>query len=132
MSTNRFQRIREDHSKETAEDYVELIGALIRERGEARAVDLAEHLGISHVTVSRTIQRLAREGYVTSQPYRAIFLTPKGADLASAAQSRHELVRDFLLSLGVSAQVAETDAEGLEHHVSEETLAAMKAYVERS
>ena len=131
MTPNRFQRTREDHSRERAEDYVELIEALIQETGEARAVDLAERLGISHVSVSRTVSRLQREGFVTSQPYRSIFLTPKGLELAAAARKRHALVLDFLRALGVPPEVAETDAEGIEHHVSEQTLAAMQRFLER-
>jgi DtxR family manganese transport transcriptional regulator len=128
-SADRFQRTRDDHSRERAEDYVELIDTLIKETGEARAVDLAQRLGISHVTVSKTVQRLQREGYVTSQPYRAIFLTEKGKKVAAASRERHELVLKFLLALGVPADVAETDAEGIEHHVSEATLQAMRTYL---
>jgi DtxR family manganese transport transcriptional regulator len=129
MSTNRFQRTREDHSRELAEDYLEMIESLIRERGEARAVDLAQRLGVSHVTVSKTVRRLQREGWVTAQPYRSIFLTEKGAELAEASRRRHDLVVDFLLSLGVAAETANADAEGIEHHVSEETLAAMRRFL---
>jgi DtxR family transcriptional regulator, manganese transport regulator len=129
---NRFQRTREDHSREKAEDYVELIDTLIREKGEARAVDLAERFGISHVSVGKTVRRLQREGYVTAEPYRSIFLTEAGAKLASEARERHELVRDFLLALGVREEVAEVDAEGIEHHVSEETLEAMRRHLARA
>ncbi len=131
MSTNRFRRTREDHSRETAEDYVELINALIAERGEARSVDMAERLGISHVAVSKTIQRLQREGLVTMQPYRSIFLTDEGKKLAASSQQRHELVHDFLVALGVPENVAEQDVEGIEHHVSEETLLAMKEFLSK-
>jgi len=130
MPTNRFQRTREDHSREKAEDYVELIDSLIKESGEARAVDLADVLGISHVTVSKTVQRLQREGYVKSQPYRSIFLTDKGTELAQAARIRHALVHDFLIALGVDEENAEADAEGIEHHVSSQTLDAMKQFLE--
>jgi DtxR family transcriptional regulator, manganese transport regulator len=129
MGTNRFQRTREDHSRERAEDYVELIDALIREKGEARAVDLAERLGISHVSVSRTIQRLKREGFVTMEPYRSIFLTESGTALARQAHERHALVLRFLVALGVPDDVADTDAEGIEHHVSEQTLEAMRRFL---
>lgn len=111
---------------------MELIDSLIKETGEARAVDLAERLGISHVTVSKTVQRLQREGYVTSQPYRSIFLTDMGRALAAASRERHELVASFLLALGVPADVAEVDAEGIEHHVSAATLKAMREFVEKS
>jgi len=129
-SADRFQRTRDDHSRENAEDYVELIEALIEETGEARAVDLAERLGVSHVTVSKTVRRLQREGFVTTQPYRSIFLTDKGRAVAAASRARHDLVLRFLMSLGVSADVAETDSEGIEHHVSKETLVAMRRFLE--
>jgi len=129
MPTNRFQRTRDDHRREKAEDYVELIDSLIQQLGEARAVDLADRLGISHVTVSKTIQRLQRDGYVTSQPYRSIFLTPKGTELARAARERHALVHGFLIALGVDQENAEADAEGIEHHVSSQTLEAMRGFL---
>ena len=77
-----FQRIREDHRVEIAEDYVELISDLIETNGEARLVDLASHLGVSQPTVNAAIQRLQKEGFVDSKPYRSIFLTEKGRDLA--------------------------------------------------
>lgn len=125
---NRFRRTREDHSRELAEDYVELIDELQLEKGEARAVDLAERLGVSHVTVSRTVRRLVRDGYVLAEPYRSIFLTDEGRELAAASRSRHAQVVAFLLALGVPAEVAESDAEGIEHHVSQQTLEAMRRF----
>lgn len=130
MPQDTFERARRDHSRENAEDYVELIDDLIRHQGEARLVALAERLGLSHVTVSKTIQRLKREGLVRAERYRSIFLTEEGQAMADASRARHVLVRAFLLSIGVSADVAEVDAEGIEHHVSEETLEAMKRVVE--
>ncbi len=102
------------------------------ERGEARITDLAERLGVSKVTVSKTVQRLAKEGLVTSEPYRSVFLTEKGRKLAQEAQIRHDLVLSFLKTLGVSDETAETDAEGIEHHVSNETLEAMKDFVSKT
>jgi DtxR family manganese transport transcriptional regulator len=119
-------RTREEHSEETAEDYVELIAALIAETGEARAIDMARRLGVTHVTVGRTIQRLQRDGFVTTQPYRSIFLTDSGRKLAEKARRRHETVVNFLRSIGVPESVAQSDAEGIEHHVSAETLAAFR------
>lgn len=125
-SAQRFERIRRAHQSEVAEDYVEMIAELIAETGEARAVDLAARFGVTAPTVNATIQRLAREGLVVSQPYRSIFLTDAGRDLAQRCADRHSIVRDFLISIGVNAETAEADAEGLEHHVSEETLAAFR------
>ncbi len=114
-----------------AEDYVELIETLITESGVARAVDLAERLSVSQVTVSRTLRRLERDGFLTAPPYRTISLTDKGAALATRSRDRHDLVFQFLVSLGVSTETAESDAEGIEHHVSAETLVAMRNWVNR-
>jgi DtxR family manganese transport transcriptional regulator len=121
-----LSRTRREHANEIAEDYVEAIADLVAETGEARVVDLAKRLGVTHVTVNRTIARLKRAGFVTSQPYRAIFLTDKGRGLAASCKSRHETVVAFLRSLGIPERVAEMDAEGIEHHVSPDTLAAFK------
>src|SRR5262245_36884290 len=77
---DRFRRVREAHQTEVAEDYVELIADLIEETGEARVVDLAGRLGVTNATVNNTIQRLQRDGLVTSKPYRSIFLTPEGKE----------------------------------------------------
>ena len=123
------RRTRQEHSQETAQDYVELIAELIEETGEARAVDLAKRLGITHVTVSRTVQRLQRDGLVSSQPYRSIFLTEAGEKLARESRRRHEIVVAFLKSLGVPDAVAQSDAEGIEHHVSKETLTAFQRHL---
>src|SRR5215472_13623125 len=84
-----LSQTRREHANELAEDYVEAIADLVAETGEARVVDLAKRLGVTHVTVNRTISRLQRTGLVTSQPYRAIFLTDKGRALATACKNRH-------------------------------------------
>jgi len=123
-----LSQTRREHATEIAEDYVEAIADLVAETGEARVVDLAKRLGVTHVTVNRTIARLQKAGLVTSQPYRAIFLTDKGQHLAVTCKSRHQTVVAFLRSLGIPERVAERDAEGIEHHVSPETLAAFKEY----
>lgn len=119
-----FRRMREAQRTEVAEDYVELIGDLIAMIGEARLTDLAEHLGVSQGTAAKVVQRLQREGLVESLPYRSIFLTERGAEVAAMSRDRHRIVHDFLRALGVSESIAEADAEGIEHHVSQETLEA--------
>lgn len=121
-----FRRSRHDHAGETAQDYVEAIADLKAAVGEARVVDLARRLGVTHVTVNRTLSRLQRAGYVNTRPYRAIFLTDAGRKLAEESKRRHETVMAFLRSLGVSQKAAEMDAEGIEHHVSPETLATFE------
>jgi DtxR family transcriptional regulator, manganese transport regulator len=126
-----LSQTRREHANEIAEDYVEAIADLAAETGEARIVDLAKRLGVTHVTVIRTIARLQRARLVTSRPYRAIFLTENGRDLASVCKARHETVVAFLRSIGIPERVAEMDAEGIEHHVSPDTLAAFKAALQK-
>ena len=126
-----FQRSRRDHAVETAQDYVEAIADLSAAVGEARVVDLARRLGVTHVTVNRTLRRLRQAGYVNTRPYRAIFLTDSGRRLAAECKRRHETVVAFLRWLGISKQAAEMDAEGIEHHVSPETLAAFERRLAR-
>ncbi|MBC7793093.1 MAG: manganese-binding transcriptional regulator MntR [Clostridia bacterium] len=130
--SNRYVRAREARQTEVAEDYVELIDELIAAHGEARTVMIAEVLGVSQPTVTNTIRRLSRDGLVTARRYRAIFLTEMGLALAARSRERHRIVRDFLTSIGVSLATAETDAEGVEHHVSEETLAIFERLTRRA
>lgn len=124
LQAESLQHTRREHALETAEDYVEAIADLSASQGEARVVDLARRLGVTHVTVNHTLARLQREGYVSVQPYRAIFLTESGRTLAAECHHRHGIVVAFLRSLGIPEKAAEIDAEGIEHHVSPATLAA--------
>jgi DtxR family manganese transport transcriptional regulator len=124
-----FESVRIAHQSEVVEDYVELIAELIHINGEARPVDIATRLGVAQPTVSKNLLRLKREGLVTHEPYRAVFLTDSGRILADACRKRHRIVVSFLRALGVPEDVAEHDAEGIEHHVSEETLRAFSDFI---
>lgn len=124
-----FSQVRDAHTRELTEDYVELIADLIDGRGEARSADLAERFGVTPATVNNTVKRLERDGFVTSRPYRSIFLTEAGWALARECRERHQIVRDFLIALGIDRRIADRDAEGIEHHVSAETLEAFRRFV---
>ena len=125
-----FRKVRADHATETAEDYVEAVSDILHRAGECRVKDLAEHMGVSHVTVTRVIARLAEEDLVNTEPYRPIRLTARGERLAAESRRRHETVLGFLLALGVPEAEARRDTEGIEHHVGEVTLQRMGAFVE--
>ena len=131
-SATKFDRIRRAHQSEVAEDYVEMIAELIAETGEARSVDLAARFGVTSPTVNAIIQRLQREDLVETRPYRSIFLTAAGQALADKARDRHRIVRDFLLTIGLPETIAEEDAEGIEHHVSPETLAVFAKITDKN
>lgn len=123
-----FARVRKAHQTETTEDYVELIADLIEVQKEARLSDLAARLGVSHPTANKVVARLKEEGYIESEPYRSIFLTGKGEKLAKKCKERHQIVLDFLIRLGVDPETAEYDAEGIEHHISAQTLQIMRDF----
>jgi DtxR family manganese transport transcriptional regulator len=127
-----FKRTRADHQLEISEDYVELIAELIDEKGEARGCDIAMRLGVANATVVKTMKRLADQGLVAQEPYRAIFLTGDGWKMAEDGRRKHQIVESFLLALGVPEATARIDSEGIEHHVSTETLKAMARFVTRN
>ena len=124
--------VRRAHETELIEDYVELVADLIDSEGEARAVDLAHRFGVAQATVAKMLRRLSEQGLIVREPYRAIHLTETGRALAETSRQRHALVLSFLRALGVSEEAARHDAEGIEHHVSEETLEAMRRVVPRT
>jgi DtxR family manganese transport transcriptional regulator len=127
--TRAFEQQRRQRDSMMAQDYCELIADLLDTQGEARAVDISRRLGVAHATVVNTIGRLQRDGYVLQQPYRSIFLTEAGRALALECRRRHQIVLRFLEALGIDPETARADAEGMEHHVSEPTLAAFERFI---
>ncbi len=127
---DRFGRARQARSATLLEDYAELIADLLATGGEARTVDVARRMGVAHATAVKTIGRLKREGLVTALPYRGVFLTEAGHALADRVRTRHRLVVELLVAVGVPVEDAEADAEGIEHHVSDSTLAAFAGFLQ--
>ena len=125
----RFGKARSARSAAILEDYTELISDLLAAQGEARTTEIARALGVTHPTANKAIARLKREGLVTSRPYRGIFLTESGQAMAESVRARHRTVVKLLLALGVPAEAAETDAEGIEHYVSVATLTAFEGFL---
>jgi len=123
-----FKKVRNAHRTENTEDYLELIADLLNQNGEARIVDIAKKLDIAQATANKTIQRLHTQGYIKKEPYRSIFLTLKGQEIASNSKKKHKIVHNFLINLGVDNHTASVDSEGLEHHVSKQTLIKMDKF----
>lgn len=126
-----FRQTRISRRTELAEDYVELIADLIADGGEARQVDIAQRLGVAQPTVAKMLKRLAADGLIQQKPYRGVFLTTEGKELAERSRERHQIVESFLRALGISPETARIDAEGIEHYVSAETLEAFRSYLAR-
>jgi len=129
VEADRFSQARSVRSAMLLEDYTELIDDLTQEFGEARITDIACRMGVTHPTASKAVARLKREGLAVSRPYRGVFLTGDGQDMANRVRIRHRLVVEVLMAIGVPPEAAEMDAEGIEHHVSETTLAAFEAFL---
>ncbi|MDX2309072.1 MAG: manganese-binding transcriptional regulator MntR [Hyphomicrobium sp.] len=127
-----FRQARQARRTELVEDYVELVADLIDDGGEARQVDIANRLGVAQPTVAKMLKRLVEAGFIQQRPYRGVFLTASGRRLADESRERHMIVEGFLVAIGVSIETARRDAEGIEHHVSPETLAAFARIAARS
>lgn len=130
--TDSHESVRRDHANELAEDYVEAIHQIELQGKPPRITDLQHVFKVSHVTVIRTIKRLEDKGLVIRSRKTGISLTESGSSLARKSAGRHRLVVALLRKLGVSEAQAQIDAEGLEHHFSEESLAAIQSFLEDS
>jgi len=133
--SDHFRDARAAQARVLLEDYVELIADLARptdtldDSGSVGPSRLARHLGVSHATAIKCIGRLCREGLAETQPYRGVILTEAGQALAATVRRRHQIVLDLLVTLGVPADAAQSDAEGIEHHVSSATLDAFERFL---
>lgn len=112
------------------EDYLERIYELIEEKGYARVSDIAEALELSRPSVSAMVQRLDKLELVTYEKYRGLSLTSKGEEVARRIQRRHVILTEFLTLLDLDRNVIAKDVEGIEHHVSSETLAKIERLIE--
>jgi len=122
------KRVRRQHQSEITQDYVEAIYRLKEEGKGTRVTDIQDVFGVSHVTVIRTLARL-EEADLLVKKQGSVALTEQGKEIAIRAYRRHNLVMRFLLSLGVSERTAAADTEGIEHHISDETVQAIEDYL---
>jgi len=115
----------------TAEDYLERIYALIQEKGYARVSDIAEALQVSPSTVTRMVQKLDEQNLLEYERYRGLSLTKEGERVGRSIHRRHKALENFLHLLGVDDQATvEKDIEGIEHHLSSNTLERLILLVE--
>ena len=127
-NNSQYSNIRNQNKNEILEDYVEAIQEISEIKGDVKNADLSIHFGVSQATINKNLKRLISSKLATSEPYRSIFLTDEGKKLAAVSKEKHEIVYQFLIKLGVSKKTAQYDSEGIEHHVSDETLKLMKNF----
>ena len=140
ISENRLKSIRNAHNKKNAgqeqqqqtgrmEDYLEVIYELIRQKGYATAVDISESLSVSSPSVTKMLKRLDENNYLRYEKYRGISLTGEGIAVAENIRQKHGLLAEFLKMIGVDENIANVDAEGIEHHIHAETLKKLELFV---
>ena len=115
----------------SAEDYLEAMLVLRQQHGYIRSIDIAAHLGVTKPSVSYATKRLRENGYITMDKDGLITLTQTGLEIAQRIYERHRVLTNALILMGVSEETAREDACKIEHDLSEETFAAMKAHYEK-
>lgn len=113
---------------ESAEDYLESILILTQQKGNVRSIDVAQFLGYSKPSVSRAVNLLRENGYITIDDGGHLKLTKSGLEIADRIYERHQFVTAWLISLGVDPEIARQDACRIEHAISSESFAALKAH----
>ncbi|ANZ94327.1 MULTISPECIES: transcriptional regulator MntR [Brochothrix] len=104
------------------EDYIEQIYLLIEQKGYARVSDIADSLNVHPSSVTKMVQKLDKDEYLIYEKYRGLILTPHGKKMGKRLVERHELLEKFLLQIGVDEEQAYKDVEGIEHHLSWDTI----------
>lgn len=114
---------------ESMEDYLEAIADIVATQGFVRVSDVAERLDIRRASVSLMIKRLGQLGYLNHVPYRGFTLTAQGEKLAARIKERHETLTEFFELLGLPPGAMQRDVEGIEHHVSGDTLRLFRRFI---
>jgi len=112
------------------EDYLERIYRLIDEKGYARVADIAEGLEVHPSSATKMIQKLDKDEYLVYEKYRGLILTTKGKRIGKRLVERHHLLEQFLETIGVKEENIYKDVEGIEHHLSTDSIACIEALVE--
>ncbi|GIO55395.1 transcriptional regulator MntR [Paenibacillus cellulositrophicus] len=112
------------------EDYLERIYKLIDEKGYARVSDIAEGLEVHPSSVTKMIQKLDKDEYLIYEKYRGLVLTSKGKKMGKRLVDRHQLLEEFLTMIGVQQENIYGDVEGIEHHLSWDSITRIETLVE--
>jgi Mn-dependent DtxR family transcriptional regulator len=140
-SNNRLKLIRDAHNvkkekviekeeqTDRMEDYLEVIYELIKKKGYATQADISESLSVSSPSVTKMLQRLDESKYLKYEKYRGINLTQEGIDVAENIREKHALLSEFFKMIGVDEDIANIDAEGIEHHLHPQTFKKLREFI---
>ena len=115
--------------KESAENYLEAILMIKKEKGNVRSIDVANELGFSKPSVSVAMKNFREDGYISIDGDGSISLTKKGLEIAERIYERHNVIAKALIALGVDEQTAFEDSCKIEHDISQQTFEKLKEYL---
>ena len=130
----RLEYIKEAHKSSKTdnsrmEDYLEVISELVELKGYANTIDISSYLNVSAPSVTKMVQKLDETGYLEYEKYRGINLTDKGNAVAYAVRQKHGTLLEFFKLLGINYEIANQDAEGIEHHLNPQTIKQLRKFV---
>ncbi|MAY24525.1 MAG: transcriptional regulator [Thaumarchaeota archaeon] len=135
QSSKRLDFIKAAHESEKLEtstrmeDYLEVIGELVDMKGYATTLDISRYMNVSAPSVTKMLKRLDKNGYLYYEKYHGISLTPTGEQLAETIRQKHGTILEFFEILGIGRDIANQDAEGVEHHLNAKTLRQIRKFV---
>ncbi len=132
---DRLESIKEAHksgkgdSNTRMEDYLEVISELVELKGYANTLDISRYMNVSAPSVTKMLQRLDENGYLEYEKYRGINLTQKGNTVADTIRQKHGALLEFFKMLGIDHDIANQDAEGIEHHLNPKTIKQLRKFI---
>ncbi|MEE2605533.1 MAG: iron dependent repressor, metal binding and dimerization domain protein [Thermoproteota archaeon] len=133
-SSKRLESIKAAHKSEKPdftriEDYLEVISELVDMKGYATTLDISRYMNVSAPSVTKMLKRLDENGYLEYEKYHGINLTKKGIQLAATIRQKHSILLEFFEILGIGKDIANQDAEGIEHHLNPKTIRQLRKFV---
>ncbi len=130
----RLESIKEAHKSTKGdysrmEDYLEVISELVELKGHANTIDISRYLNVSAPSVTKMLQRLGDNGYLEYEKYKGINLTTKGNTVADAIRQKHGILLEFFKMLGINHEIANQDAEGIEHYLNPQTIRQLRKFI---
>ena len=116
-------------SNTRVEDYLEVISELVELKGYANTLEISRYMNVSAPSVTKMLKRLDENGYLEYEKYRGINLTPKGNAIADGIRQKHGILLDFFKMLGIDHEIANEDAEGIEHHLNPKTIRQLRKFI---
>jgi Mn-dependent DtxR family transcriptional regulator len=132
--SRRLDSIKAAHESEKTissrvEDYLEVISELVDMKGYAATLDISRYMNVSAPSVTKMLKKLDAEGFLEYEKYYGINLTEKGQRIADMIKQKHGILLDFFEILGIGKEIANQDAEGIEHHLNPKTIRQIRKFV---